>query len=116
MEELYTLIQRRADMPAGADFALVMDTELMEPLIKKGERVYVSRRESPEEFEVGLFYYMGQVYCRQFCEDMLGTLHLLCANPLSESENIAVPAAMRDKCLCLGKVLLKKKPPMPLYI
>ena len=44
MHENYEHIEKTADMPKGADFCLVMDTDEMEPVIAKGEKVYVSRR------------------------------------------------------------------------
>lgn len=103
-------------MPEGADFCLIMDTDEMEPVITKGERVYISRRQSPEPMEVGVFYHKGRIYCRQYCEDYNGALILLCANPLRESENLILDKERRKDCVCLGKVLLKAKPPMPFYV
>lgn len=88
----------------------------MEPLINRGERVNVSRTQAPEELEVGVFFYKGQVYCRQYCEDYAGNMHLLCANPKKESENLCLGKGEKEHCLCLGKVLLKEKPKMPVYI
>ena len=116
MHEHYELISKTADMPKDADFCLIMDTDEMEPVIAKGERVYVSRRESPEILEAGIFYHKGRIYCRQYCEDYNGALILLCANPLRESENLILDKERRKDCVCLGKVLLKDKPPMPFYV
>ena len=112
----YTIIPISPDMPEGTDFCIIIDNDLMEPVIKQGQRICVSRHQEPEEFELGVFYYEGRVYCRQFCEDYAGTLHLLCANPLRESENIAIGKDKREKCLGLGRVLLNKKPPRPMYL
>ena len=116
MDEFYSLIPLEADAPQGADLCFVMDSELMEPLIRRGEKVFVSRRESPAEPDVGLFYYRGRVYCRQFCEDYAGNFHLLCANPKRESENLCLDRVERQRCLCLGKVLLDNAPTMPVYV
>lgn len=116
MSEHYELIPRTADMPQNADFCLIMDSDEMEPVIKKGERIHISRRESPAEMEVGLFYLQGRIYCRQCCEDYTGALLLLCANPQRESENLHLEKNERKSCICLGRVLLKEKPPIPLYV
>ena len=116
MHEHYELIEKRADMPEGSDFCFIMDTDEMEPVIAKGARVFISRRQSPEPMEVGVFYYKGRILCRQYCEDYSGALLLLCANPSRESENLILDRAQRNDCLCLGRVLLKEKPPMPFYI
>lgn len=116
MEEYFSLIPITNDMPRGTDFCLIMDTELMEPLIYKGGRVCVSRHEDPDQMDVGLFLYKGQVLCRQVCEDYAGNLHLLCANPKAEKENLCLDKKERTRCLCLGKVLLKVKPPEPMYL
>ena len=114
MEE-YTLLPRGKAVPEKASFCLRLDHDLMEPWLKKGETLYISRSESPEEFQPGVFYYDGRILCRQWCEDSEGNLHLLCANPRRESENITLNAGEKAACLCLGRVLTKKKLPMPIY-
>ena len=116
MDENFSLIPISADMPEGTDFCLIMDTELMEPLIAKGSRLCVSRHQDPEPMDVGLFFYRGRVLCRQVCEDYAGNLHLLCANPKAEKENLCLDRKERSHCLCLGRVLLREKPPAPVYV
>lgn len=115
MSDDYILIPINSTIPEGTDFCLTLDNDLMEPLIPRGERVYISRSQGPEEFEVGIFLYKGQIYCRQYCVDYAGNMHLLCANPARESENLCLNRKEQEKCQCLGKVLLKSKPPMPIY-
>ena len=44
-----------------------------------------------------------------------GTLHLLCANPRRERENLSLSWAEKAACLCLGRILTEKKLPMPVY-
>ena len=115
MTEDYTLLPRTGDMPAGADFCLRLDNDCMEPWLRRGELLYIDRREAPEELQPGLFWVRGRVLCRQWCEDSSGTLHLLCANPRRESENLSLNRAEKAACLCLGRVITKKKLPMPIY-
>ncbi len=115
MDEEYMLLPRTGKTPRGADFCLRLDNDCMEPWIRRGELVYVDRSESPEEMQPGVFWYDGRVLCRQWCEDSTGTLWLLCANPKRESENLSIAPEEKAACLCLGRVLLKKPLPMPLY-
>lgn len=111
----YTLLPRSKGTPAEAAFCLRLDHDLMEPWLKKGELIYVSRSETPEEFQPGLFWYRGRILCRQWCEDSEGNLHLLCANPGRERENLMLSPSEKAACLCLGRVLTKKRLPMPVY-
>lgn len=115
MREDYILLRRGREVPEDADFCLRMDNDCMEPFLKKGALVCVDRHHTPEEMQPGLFYYKGRVLCRQWCEDMTGTLHLLCANPERESENLSLGKSEKAACLCLGRVILDRKLPMPVY-
>lgn len=111
----YILIDRDKHTPAQADMCITIDNDFMQPYIKQGSQVFVSRQDTPEEFEVGLFLYRGQIYCRQWCEDYSGAVHLLCANPKRESCNIIIDSKNRKELVCMGKVLLKKTLPPPVY-
>ena len=115
MTEDYTLLERSRGIPAEADFCLRLDNDFMEPFFKKGELLYIDRQESPEELQPGLFLIRGRVLCRQWCEDSSGTLHLLCANPRREKENLSLSGPEKAACLCLGRVLTKRRLPMPVY-
>ena len=115
MTEEYSFVARTKSIPPAADFCLRLEDDCMEPWLKKGERVYVDRSEAPEEMQPGVIWYRGQILCRQWCEDSLGTLHLLCANPGRERENLALGREEKAACLCLGRVILKKPLPMPIY-
>ncbi len=111
----YIFIPRDSSVPPAADYCFIMDSDRMAPLIPKGSRVYVSRREAPAEMEPGVFLYKGRILCRQFCEDYAGNLLLLCANPKAESHNLCLDKKEREHCRCLGKVLLDKKIKRPVY-
>lgn len=115
MEQDYTLITRGRDMPENAELCLRLDNDCMEPYLKKGALLYIDRHETPEEMQPGLFYYKGRVLCRQWCEDSSGTLHLLCANPKRERENLSLSRSEKAACLCLGRVITDKRLPMPIF-
>ena len=115
MTEEYSFLPRTRGTPDCADFCLRLDNDCMEPWLKRGEILYIDRREAPEELQPGLFWYRGRVLCRQWCEDSEGTLHLLCANPRREKENLSLNRSEKAACLCLGRVVLKKRLPIPVY-
>ena len=111
----YTLLPRSAGRDEGADFCLTLDSDCMEPVFGRGETLRITRSEAPREMAAGVFLYRGRVYVRQWCEDSAGNLHLLCANPKREKENLMLSPAERGACLCLGTVLPGKPLPMPFY-
>lgn len=111
----YELIERSGKIPAEVDFSIVITDRSMEPYIRQNSTVLVQARAQLEEFDAGIFMYRGSVLCRQWCEDARGIVHLLCANPAFEKENISLDGGEREKLSCLGKVLLKKPLPPPSY-
>ena len=113
--EDYEEIPRSPDAPAGADYCITIQGDSMEPFIPDGSLVYVKRGAQLKEFEVGVFFVDGDVFCKQWCTDYAGTLHLLSANPLREDANIAIPRDSGRSCICFGKVLLGKRLPPPSY-
>ena len=85
------------------------------PFIPDGSLVYVRRGAPLQEFDVGIFFVDGDVFCKQWCVDYAGTLHLLSANPVRQDANIEIPRAAGRSCICFGKVLLDHRLPQPSY-
>ncbi len=113
--EEFEEIQLPEDAPAGADFCITIQGDSMEPYIRDGSLVYVQRGAHLQEFDVGVFYVDGDVFCKQWCMDYAGTLHLLSANPAREDANISIPKEANRSCICFGKVLLPHRLPQPAY-
>lgn len=113
--EDYEEIPRDASVPIGADFCIDIDGDSMEPYIKNGQRVYVQQNTTLNDFDVGIFFVDGDVYCKQWCVDYVGTLHLLSANPKREDANISIPRDSGRNVVCFGKVIMGRKLPPPLY-
>ena len=101
--------------PVGADFCITVRGDSMEPFIPDGSLVYVRRGAPLQEFEVGIFFVDGDVFCKQWCVDYAGTLHLLSANPVRQDANISIPRDAGRSCVCFGKVLLDRRLPPPSY-
>jgi len=114
--EDFDMIPRDMDTPHEADFCLSVQGDSMEPYIKDGSLIYVKRDAPLKEFDVGVFFVDGDVFCKQWCVDYSGTLHLLSANPLRRDANIDIPRDSGRTCICFGKVLLPTKLPTPVYM
>lgn len=115
LTEDYIEVQRAEGMPKGADYALTVRGDSMEPYIRDGQLVYVQRVESLEEGEVGVWSWQGETYIKQAVVDFRGTVYLLSANPAREDANKTIPADQADDLKLLGKVLLPKRLPLPHY-
>lgn len=113
--EDYELVPRDDSTPALADFSINITGDSMEPYIHDGQRVFVQQRGDLQEFEVGIFFVDGNVFCKQWCVDFVGTLYLLSANPAREDANVIIPKDSGRSVVCFGKVLLPKKLPRPFY-
>lgn len=114
--EEYEEIPLPPGAPTGADFCITVRGDSMEPYIRDGQMVFVQRGAQLQEFDVGVFYVDGDAFCKQWCVDYAGTLHLLSANPKRQDANVAIPKEAGRSCVCFGKVLLPKKLPAPMYV
>ena len=98
-----------ADAPARAAF--MMDGNYMEPFLKRGELVTVEWA-LPAVGECGLFQTGERIVLRQYCEDSFRNIYLFVLNRAHREMDITVPH--NEPVRCLGRVLMDKKPPLPL--
>lgn len=112
--EDYELIEAGPDVPRNADFCIDIDGDSMEPYIKNGQRVYVQRDVDVREFDdAGIWYYAGDVYCKQYCYDFAGALYLLSANRKRRDADKRIPKDEVVNVVCYGRVILPRKLPKP---
>lgn len=111
--EDYVLIPRGADVPRRADFAVRISGDSMEPVIRDGSRVYVSRTNELEPGDVGIFFVDGDMKCKQYVEDSFGNIYLFSLNRRRADADVTILASSGVTVFCFGKVLLKKRPPLP---
>lgn len=113
--EDYEDIPLPPDAPKGADFCLTVSGDSMEPYIRDGEMIYVSEKAQVQDMDVGVFFYDGATYVKQYCKGYDDSVYLLSANPLREDANITIKKDSASSLVCFGKVLLPKKLPRPNY-
>ena len=112
-DEDYTLIERGDDVPAAADFAVRIAGDSMEPYIKDGSRVYVSRTNELSSGDIGIFFVDGDMKCKQYCEDSFGNIYLFSLNREREDADMTILASSGITVFCFGKVLLGRKISLP---
>ncbi len=72
-DENYEEMPVGEDVPAGADFAVRVSGDSMEPLLHKNQIIYVHRQETLESGEYGIFFLDGEAYVKRFQKDETGT-------------------------------------------
>jgi phage repressor protein C with HTH and peptisase S24 domain len=112
----YEDIPRTAEMPSGADYCLTVSGDSMEPYIHDGQMIFVSEDGEVQQMDVGVWYYQGGTYVKQYAVAPDGTVHLLSANPDRRNTNLQVPPEAVSWLVCFGKVIgIKKLPPPPYW-
>ncbi len=111
--EDYVLVPRGKDVPQAADFAVRIAGDSMEPYIKDGSRVYVSRQNEMRDGDVGIFFVDGDMKCKQYCEDSFGNIYLFSLNRRRSEYDVEVKASGGLTVFCFGKVLLGQKIALP---
>ena len=96
------------DAPKGAEFAVRIQGNSMEPFIADGSRVYVSRKAEVRDGDVGIFFADGGMVCKQYCEDGYGNIYLFSLNRERADADLRFMASSGQTVYCFGKVLMQK--------
>ena len=112
--EDYEDIPRTPEMPKNADFCLTVSGDSMEPYILDGQMIFVSESEPVRELDVGVWFWQGGTYVKQYASSGAG-VNLLSANPAREDVNVFIPREALSGLVCFGKVVGIKKLPAPVY-
>ncbi len=91
----------RLEAPDGADFAVRISGDSMEPMIAHGETVFVHRQNNLAPGEIGIFVFNGESYCKMW--DNRGGVPKLVS--LNKKYKPIIPGA-GDSLFISGKVLL----------
>ena len=97
---------------SGADFAVRIEGDSMEPYLENGS-VALCRREIIHDGDVGLFFVDGDMKCKQYCRDFAGNVYLFSLNRQRADADMTIPASSGITICCFGKVLMKKRVPLP---
>lgn len=106
----YDYIEVGLDVPRKADCAVKIDGDSMEPYIRNGSIVYVTR-EPLENGDVGIFCVDGDMICKQYYIDEWGNVRLLSLNRKRSDADRFIHHKDSDTIMTYyGRVILPVKP------
>lgn len=100
------------EVPRGAEFAVRIQGDSMEPVIRDGSIAYVNR-DPLVNGDVGIFCVDGEMFCKQYLRDRLGMVYLFSLNRKRANADIILPRDSGRSMVCFGRVLLPSRPPLP---
>lgn len=110
--EDFDYISVSGDVPPGADFAVRIQGDSMEPWIGDGDLAYVNR-DPLSSGDVGIFCVDGEMLCKQYVRDPLGMVYLFSLNRRRADRDVVLPRDSGRSMVCFGRVLLAGRPPVP---
>ena len=100
------------DVPRGAELAVRIQGDSMEPWIRDGSVVYVNH-DPLQSGDVGIFCVDGEMVCKQYVRDALGMVYLFSLNRRRADADIVLPPSSGRSLACFGRVMLPRRPDIP---
>lgn len=110
--EDFDYIDVTGETPRGAEFAVRIQGDSMEPYIHDGSIAYVNR-DPLVSGDVGVFCVDGEMLCKQYVRDGLGMVYLFSLNRARADADVFLPRDSGRSMVCFGRVLLASRPRMP---
>ncbi|MBD5162760.1 MAG: LexA family transcriptional regulator [Oscillibacter sp.] len=110
--EDFDYIPVTGEVPQGAEFAVRIQGDSMEPHIRDGSVVYVNR-DPLSNGDVGIFCVDGDMLCKQYVRDPLGIVYLFSLNRKRADADVVLPRDSGRTMACFGRVLLASRPKAP---
>ena len=110
--EDFDYIEVTGDTPRGAEYAVRIQGDSMEPYIDDGSIAFVNR-DPLSNGDVGIFSVDGDMICKQYYRDALGMVYLYSVNRRRADADVVLPRTGGRTVVCLGKVMLRHQPPVP---
>lgn len=112
LDEDFTYISADESIPRGADFAVRIQGDSMEPHIHDGSVVYVNR-DPLADGDVGIFCVDGAMLCKQYHRDALGMTYLFSLNRARADADVVLASTGGRSLACFGRVMLPHRLPVP---
>lgn len=109
--EDYELITVTGEVPPGAELAVRIQGDSMEPHIHDGSIIYVNH-DPLKNGDVGIFCVDGDMLCKQYYRDPLGMVYLFSLNRRRSDANVTFFQGSGRSLTCFGRVMMHT-PPLP---
>ena len=107
--EDYDLIPVKDDVPRGAEFAVRIQGDSMEPHIRDNSVVYVNR-DPLQPGDVGIFCVDGSMLCKQYYHDPMGVVYLFSLNRERADADVVLTQSSGRFLTCFGRVMMHGLP------
>ena len=97
------------DVPPGAELAVRIRGDSMEPVIADGSVVYVNH-DPLKNGDVGIFCVDGDMLCKQYYKDPLGVVYLFSLNRRRADADVVFLRGSGRSLTCFGRVILHSQP------
>ena len=97
------------DVPPGAELAVRIQGDSMEPYIADGSVVYVNH-DPLQSGDVGIFCVDGEMLCKQYHRDALGMVYLFSLNRKRAAMDVVFGAGSGRSLTCFGRVMIHGLP------
>lgn len=105
----YEEIEVTGDVPPGAEKAVRIQGDSMEPYIGDGSVAYVNS-DPLGPGDVGIFCVDGDMYCKQYYKDPAGTVYLFSLNRERADADLVFTTESGRSCTFFGRVMIKACP------
>lgn len=107
--EDYENLPVTGDIPPGAELAVRIQGDSMEPYIHHGDLVYVNH-DPLQNGDVGIFCVDGDMLCKQYYRDPLGMVYLFSLNRRRSDADVLLSSSGGRSLACFGRVMLHHFP------
>ena len=107
--EDYELLTVTDEVPVGAELAVRIQGDSMEPYIADGSVVYVNH-DPLQSGDVGIFCVDGEMLCKQYHRDGLGMVYLFSLNRKRAAMDVVFPPGSGRSLTCFGRVMIHGLP------
>ena len=97
------------DVPPGAELAVRIQGDSMEPVIADGSVVYVNH-DPLQNGDVGIFCVDGDMLCKQYYKDPLGVVYLFSLNRRRADADVVFLRGSGRSLTCFGRVIMHAQP------
>ena len=97
------------DVPAGAELAVRIQGDSMEPQIADGSVVYVNH-DPLRSGDIGIFCVDGDMVCKQYYKDPMGMVYLFSLNRKRADADVVFSRGSGRSLTCFGRVMMHAQP------